>query len=161
MRYKFIVVPTFGGERAEQELNDFLARHRVLSVEKRWCEQGATTFYHFCISYTNNLATPFTSDRPAPPKTKVDYKAILSPQDFAVYDRLRRKRKELAEAEAVPVYSIFNNEQLANMVRHRATSKAALAKIDGIGEAKLDKYAEAVLDVLTRVWADETQPDAA
>ena len=49
----------------------------------------------------------------------MDYKEILKSEDFAVFARLRDLRKEIAQAEAVPVYTVFTNEQLAQLVdRH-------------------------------------------
>jgi hypothetical protein len=43
----------------------------------------------------------------------------------------------------VPVYTIFTNEQLAQMVQSRATTKAALEKIAGVGDARIEKYTPA------------------
>ena len=79
----------------------------------------------------------------------MDYKAILPAQEFAVFSQLRALRKELAQTEAVPVYTLFTNEQLAQMVQRRCRSKSDLAQIDGIGDGKLDKYAERLLALLS------------
>ena len=66
-------------------------------------------------------------------RAKTDYKEILSEPDFAIFAKLRDVRKAIAQSEAVPVYTIFTNEQLAQMVTSKATTRAALAKIDGLG----------------------------
>jgi hypothetical protein len=55
---------------------------------------------------------------------KVDYREVLSAQDFAVFSKLREVRKGLAEKEGVPPYTIFTNEQLAAVVRQKVTTKA-------------------------------------
>ena len=78
---------------------------------------------------------------------KVDYKEVLSEEDFAVYAKLRDLRKELAERYSVSVYSVFNNKQLAEMVQERITSKTALQKITGVGEARATKYGEPFLKI--------------
>ena len=83
---------------------------------------------------------------------KIDYREVLSPEDFAVFARLRQLRKEIAQAEAVPVYTIFTNDQLAQMVQSRATTKAALEKIAGVGDARIEKYGPRVLEFLARQW---------
>ena len=57
-----------------------------------------------------------------------------------MFARLREIRKEIAQADAVPVYTVFTNEQLAQMVQARATTKAALEKIAGVGDARIEKY---------------------
>jgi superfamily II DNA helicase RecQ len=85
------------------------------------------------------------------------YKAILPPEEFAVFSRLREVRKEMAQTEAVPVYTLFTNEQLAQMVQRRCQSRSDLAQIDGIGESKIDKYAERLLPLLLTL---EARPDA-
>jgi superfamily II DNA helicase RecQ len=78
----------------------------------------------------------------------VDYKAVLSEGDFAVFSLLRDLRKTLAEAEGVPAYAIFTNEQLAKFAQSRAQSQADLQKVDGVGEAKIEKYGRRVLDAI-------------
>jgi superfamily II DNA helicase RecQ len=59
---------------------------------------------------------------------------------FAVYAQLRELRKSLSEQEGVPAYALFTNEQLAEMVRRNILTQSELAKIDGVGKAKLEKY---------------------
>jgi superfamily II DNA helicase RecQ len=56
-------------------------------------------------------------------------------------------RKEIAAAEAVPVYTIFTNEQLATMVREHVITKGDLEKIAGVGDARVLKYADRFLAV--------------
>ena len=38
--------------------------------------------------------------------------------------------------------ALFTNEQLAQFVQRRCRSKSDLSAIEGVGEAKIDKYAE-------------------
>jgi superfamily II DNA helicase RecQ len=78
----------------------------------------------------------------------VDYKELLSASDFALFSQLRDYRKSLAESEGKPVYTFFTNEQLAAIVQKKANSKAALKSIDGIGDAKIEKYGEAILKIM-------------
>jgi superfamily II DNA helicase RecQ len=80
----------------------------------------------------------------------VDYKQILSPEDFAVFVKLRQWRKTAAEKEGIPVYTIFTNEQLAEIARLRVGSKTELGRIEGIGEGRLKKYGDEVLQVLNQ-----------
>src|SRR4051794_14851410 len=85
-------------------------------------------------------------------RNNVDYRERLKPEDFAVFARLRDLRKEIAQAEAVPVYTVFTNEQLAQMVQMRATTRAALEQIAGVGDARIEKYGARVLEFLRRQW---------
>ncbi len=40
MAFKFFVVPIQNSEVAESELNGFLRKHTVLSLDRRWVDQG-------------------------------------------------------------------------------------------------------------------------
>jgi superfamily II DNA helicase RecQ len=108
------------------------------------------------VEYLDGHATPNESGKLAATRGKVDYKEILSPSDFAVFAKLRDARKEIAQSEAAPVYTIFTNDQLAQMIIARATTRAALAKIEGVGESRLAKYGERILAILTAAWRVET-----
>jgi len=51
MAFGFFTVPIQDGGRAQEELNAFLRGHKVLSVDRRWVEQGAASFWSFCIDH--------------------------------------------------------------------------------------------------------------
>ena len=53
---------------------------------------------------------------------------MLKPEEFEVFSRLRDWRKGVAEKEGVPVYVVFTNEQLAEMVKKKVGTKAALER---------------------------------
>ena len=78
----------------------------------------------------------------------VDYKEVLSPEDFVIFARLREMRKELARTEQVPAYAIFTNEQLAEMAKLRPVSKNGLSRIVGVGESRIQKYGAQFLKIL-------------
>ena len=52
----------------------------------------------------------------------------------------------MAEKEGVPVYVIFSNEQLADLVKRRVGTKAGMKETEGVGEARVEKYGAAVLE---------------
>jgi len=54
----------------------------------------------------------------------------------------------------VPVYALFTKEQLAQMVQQRCGSKSDLARIEGIGENKINKYAQWFLKLDVRKYFD-------
>lgn len=159
MAFKFITVPIHETGESATELNTFLNSHKVLAVERRWVDQGSSSFWSFCIDYVSGVGSQKIDKRSNSERNKIDYKEVLKPEEFAIFAKLRDRRKEIAEKEGVPVYAIFNNEQLAKMVQTRATTRAALAKIDGIGEAKLEKYAAAMLELLTPAGKTENEAE--
>lgn len=73
---------------------------------------------------------------------------MLSEPDFVVFAKLRALRKALAEKEGVPAYALFTNEQLAEMVQRRARTLTELREIDGVGEARVEKYGKDFLGIL-------------
>ena len=83
---------------------------------------------------------------------------MLTDPEFAVFARLRALRMERADAEGVPAYALFTNEQLAEMVRRRVLTIAALRDIQGIGEARTEKYGEAFLHILQDAALPEAAP---
>jgi superfamily II DNA helicase RecQ len=146
MQLKLFMVPVKNATAAEAEMNAFLRGHRVLAVKKELVADGENSFWTFCVEYLESSppGNAFLAGRPP----KVDYKEVLKPEEFEVFSRLREWRKGVAEKEGVPVYVVFSNEQLSAMVRQRSATKAALKEIEGVGEARVEKYGAAVLERL-------------
>ncbi len=71
--------------------------------------------------------------------------AQLDGETEALFDRLRACRKALAEEQGVPPYVIFHDRTLAAMALHRPATPEALLRINGVGQAKLDRYGEVFL----------------
>lgn len=147
MSLHFCVVPVRGSVTAEQELNRFLASHKILSVDRKLVDAGDNSFWAICVDYLSPTSDSATRNSNLT-RSRIDYKTILPAKEFEVFSQLRQLRKDLAQAEAVPVHALFTNEQLAQMVQRRCRSKQDMAQIEGIGESKIDKYAEHLLPPL-------------
>ena len=146
MQLKLFVLPVKNLGAAEGEMNAFLRGHRVLAVKKEFVADGENSFWTFCVEYLDGApASALSAGGKAP---KVDYKEVLKPAEFEVFSRLREWRKGVAEKEGVPVYVVLSNEQLAQMVQRRVSSKAQLKEIEGVGEARVEKYGEGLLERL-------------
>ena len=74
--------------------------------------------------------------------------------DERLWDALRECRLRLAKEADVPPYIVFHDATLREFVRTRPRSRAALLELHGVGQAKLDRYGEAFLAVLTAPDAD-------
>lgn len=147
----FFVSPFAGGDC--DEVNRFLRSHRIVGIDKRPVDGERGTGWMFLIEYLQEGS----SSAQRQTGQRVDYREKLPPEEFAVFDTLRRLRKHLAETHGVPVYAVFSNEQLAAMARLRPDSRTALMRIDGIGEAKASQYGDAFLQVLR----DQAKPEQA
>ena len=152
MQFRVFSVAATGDLDAEEEFNCFLRSHRVVSVQKQLVVEDGTAYWCFCVEF---LLGPKPTERGSKKRLRVDYKEVLSEEDFAVFARLRDARKDLAAEEAVPVYAVCTNEQLAEMARRRAATMGDLKNIDGFGDAKADKYGESLLAAMR----DSSQPD--
>lgn len=164
MKHKFFIIPAKDPTQAEAELNTFYAQHRVTGVEKQFIADGANSFWSVCLTWVDNEGALGNTTINRSSKGKIDYKEVLSEEEFIVYAQLRDIRKGLAERDGVPPYAIFTNDQLAKMVKQRVSSKAGLLELDGVGQARVDKYGDTVLTCLNSVPAtdtpaDETHPD--
>lgn len=126
------------------DLNAFLAGHRVLTVEHHFLAHAAGTTLVFLVQTAE--ATEQRSTRKA--EAKVDYRAVLPPEQFSLFSQLRDLRRSLAEADGVPVYTVFTNAQLAEIVQRRPASAADLLAIEGIGQARVERYGQRVLALL-------------
>ena len=69
----------------------------------------------------------------------------MAEADWPLFNTLRDWRGERCKAEGIPPYVICNNQQLAEVVKARPTTLAALGAIEGFREAKLKKYGKALL----------------
>lgn len=81
-------------------------------------------------------------------KRRGEAAADLDAGDAALFEALRAKRRELAEAAGVPPYVIFHDSVLREMAVRRPPNRMTLAMLSGVGERKLDAYGEAFLAVI-------------
>jgi ATP-dependent DNA helicase RecQ len=63
-------------------------------------------------------------------------------------DRLRRWRLETARAAGVPAYVVFHDTTLAAIASARPSSLAELLRVSGVGESKLRKYGDEILELM-------------
>lgn len=70
------------------------------------------------------------------------------PYDEALFEQLRVWRKSRAESDSVPAYVVFSDATLEALAEVRPTDLSSLGAINGIGPAKLEKYADEVLGIL-------------
>jgi ATP-dependent DNA helicase RecQ len=75
----------------------------------------------------------------------------LSAADAAVFEQLRAWRGATAREQSLPAYTVFHDATLRAIAMARPATLAELSEINGVGEAKLAKYGEQVLDLLAAV----------
>jgi ATP-dependent DNA helicase RecQ len=83
---------------------------------------------------------PSRGDSPAP--------ADLSVADAAVFEKLRAWRAGAAKEQGVPAYVVFHDATLRQIAALAPSTLTQLAGVSGVGEAKLARYGQQILDVL-------------
>lgn len=81
-------------------------------------------------------------------KTPVKGEITLELEEEDLYEALKTLRRELASEHGVPPYVIFHDATLLLMTRHRPQSAEQMLALSGVGQAKMQRYGEAFLEVI-------------
>lgn len=76
----------------------------------------------------------------------------------AIFDRLRSWRSRTAHEEGAPPYVILTNRQLLELVRQRPNSKTGIARVHGLGDKKVARHGDAILQQLWDASAPNQAP---
>jgi ATP-dependent DNA helicase RecQ len=90
---------------------------------------------------------PKRAEKPARTKASAPQQA-LSPETQPVFEKLRAWRAGTAKEQGVPAYVIFHDATLRQIATESPRSMADLSRINGVGENKLAKYGQQILDTL-------------
>ena len=72
----------------------------------------------------------------------------LALEDEDLFEALKARRTAIASEAGVPPYVIFHDRTLLEMIHLRPKQLEAMLQVNGVGEAKLQKYGQQFLDVL-------------
>lgn len=147
MQIKVFTIPISNPSATEESVNAFLRSRRVVNVTREFVSNAENSLWTIMVEYLVDNATDTRK------RGKVDYREVLTAEQFALFSQLREIRKKTAEERGVPVYTVFTNEQLASIAIHRPTSLGALKQIPGVGNGKAEQYGEMVVQFLN---GDET-----
>ena len=95
----------------------------------------------------------FRQLRPARAKKRASAPADRVPPsgpEQELFEILRAARLRIALEQNVPPYVVFHDSTLREMARLRPRDKAEMARISGVGQAKLDRYGDTFLAVIAR-----------
>ncbi len=68
--------------------------------------------------------------------------------DKPLFAKLRKLRKSLADEEGLPPYVVFSDATLIDMADILPTSYGEMLAVNGVGQRKLEKYADPFLDLI-------------
>jgi ATP-dependent DNA helicase RecQ len=115
-----------------------------------------------------NRQVPLRREQPRPPRsassrssgaggqrsgTRASTAGAVAPEDLTpeakeLFEQLRAWRAGVAREQGLPAYVIFQDKTLRQIAAERPTTLAQLSTINGVGEAKLAKYGQQVLDTI-------------
>ena len=65
-----------------------------------------------------------------------------------LFEELRKLRLEIARAESLPPYIVFNDKTLIDMCLKQPKTPGEFLDVSGVGQSKLEKYGDRFLDVI-------------
>lgn len=82
-----------------------------------------------------------------PKKNKKGMDSLTS-AGFKLFDKLKELRLEIARAEKIPPYIVFNDKTVIDMCAKMPTTKSDMLNVSGVGENKYGKYGERFIAVI-------------
>ena len=73
---------------------------------------------------------------------------VLPPVDAGMFEKLSCLRRSLAAEQGVPPYVIFHDKTLRDIISAMPQDLSEFGSVQGVGQAKLEKYGEKFLEVL-------------
>ena len=141
----------------DKELPSKLARtSNELAEERRLLYVGLTRARRSLAITWSRSPSPFLAELgldTAPAQTararSSSPRGVVEASDPVLFDALAAWRKARAKAEEIPAYIVFHNSVLAAIADARPGSLGELSEVAGVGPAKLERYCEEVLEVLS------------
>ena len=103
-----------------------LASQRVLSVDRRCVDARKNSYWSISVDFVTSSGASSQSRK----KARIDYREVLTPEQFQTYAQLRELRSNVAQAEAVPREFIADLESnLPNMKSKLLAGSFELSRI--------------------------------
>ena len=96
IQFKFFNISIHDHQEAEDELNKFLRSYVVVTVHREFVTNKENSFWSIVVEYLEGVSKSTGQPSRRSGKKRVDYKEILSPEDFSVFATLREWRKQAA-----------------------------------------------------------------
>ncbi|QZN92752.1 DNA helicase RecQ [Limosilactobacillus panis] len=71
-----------------------------------------------------------------------------SPDVAALFEKLRQRRRELADEQGVPPFMVFSDRTLHEMAQSKPQTQRDFLLVNGVGQRKLEQYGETMMDVI-------------
>lgn len=159
MQIKVFHVPVAENGEMLAELNRFLAGNKILEVNNQFCQSTGGGCWSFCVKYlpqTQPGQVPLPNTR-----SKVDYKEVLSQEEFEIFAKLRECRKAIAAEDGIPPFAVFVDEELAGLSRLSEITITSMKTVHGIGDKKAERYGKRLVTMFNgMVQAEKTKNES-
>jgi ATP-dependent DNA helicase RecQ len=157
LRYNHHKLPTFGVGKDRRPVEwrsifrqlsaagliqqDFLEHGRWFVTDSGWqVLKGAER-----VELRKEMAQPKVSRREKRAAASI---VVVGDADNALLTALKGLRAKLAQTQRVPAYVVFSDRTLIELATHRPESLRAMREIHGVGDAKLERYGSAFLEII-------------
>jgi superfamily II DNA helicase RecQ len=151
MQIKLFTIPITDTGAFLEEMNTFLRSNKILEIENQFIRNENGASWCFCIKYLKHTKTYTTSQKP-----KIDYKQVLDEATFKKFSILRAIRKKIAADEAIPAFMVFIDEELAALAKLDELTPKKMLSIKGIGDKKVERFAERIINEFNQQSKNET-----
>lgn len=83
-----------------------------------------------------------------------EHSSFSEPSDRKLWEALRARRRQLADQQNVPPYVIFHDSTLVEMVDYKPQTREEMSPLTGVGERKLEKYADEFIGVIKEFMSE-------
>ena len=147
-------------------VRDFLRDKELISVRDHLFVRNEIPYLTLVVKYfpfraevepSQSRSTSVPRDsRQQQPRRDESWKALLSESDMGLFNLMRDWRSKKSKTDGVPPYVVLTNQELAHIIKIKPQSLADLARIEGVGKAKIERYGAEILG-FTRVGVDPAE----
>lgn len=149
--------------RLKEIIKELLALGYLQATLDKYALLGMTPKAETFLREESAITMKFAPQKELRPKKAAVRKAPhgkaedLDAASFALFERLRSLRMELARRQKVPPYMIFSDKTLVDMCLRRPADREQMLAVSGVGEAKYEKYGAAFLEALRGGGLDDSE----
>lgn len=147
MQILIFTIPVFDSQKQIEDMNKTLRGKNIIQIKECFVENKENSYWTFYVQY---------SDSSLAKSERTDYRKTLGEKVFEKFSRLREIRKQIAKEDSVQAYMVFTDEELSKVAGLDKITKESLLKIPGVGEKKVEKYMDKLLQLLAETKKDET-----
>jgi len=133
----------------DEIIRDFIKDKEILMVKDHFFVKSENPYLVIVITY--NLVRPDICESKKVYKGKRDelWRELITEKEMPLFNTLRNWRSERCKKDGVPPYVICTNRQLAEIALNRPQSLSVLNQTKGFGKAKITKYGDELLKILS------------